>query len=34
MHATKYLTPEVLLWLAFGMVIFIVVFRAIFRKGK
>lgn len=34
MHAVKLITPEVLLVLCIGGIVFIVIFKAIFRKGK
>jgi len=34
MHAVKQITPEVLLVLCIGGIIFIVVFKAIFRKKR
>jgi hypothetical protein len=34
MHAVKQITPEVLLVLCIGGIIFVVVFWAIFRKRK
>lgn len=32
MHATKLVTPEIILILCIGIIIFMVVFRAIFRR--
>jgi hypothetical protein len=34
MHATKYITPEVLLVICIGAIICVLVFMAIFRKRK
>lgn len=34
MHAVKLITPEVLLVLCIGGIAFILIFKAIFRKGK
>jgi hypothetical protein len=34
MHATKLITPEVLLVMCIGGIVFILVLRAIFKKGK
>lgn len=34
MHAFKYITPEILLVMCIGGIIFILVFRAIFNKRK
>jgi len=32
MHATKLVTPEIMLVMAFGILVFILVFRWIFKK--
>jgi hypothetical protein len=34
MHAVKQITPEVLLMMCIGGIIFILVFKAIFRKKR
>jgi hypothetical protein len=34
MHALKYITPEVLLVMCVGGILFILIFKAIFKKGK
>lgn len=34
MHALKYVTPEILLVMCIGGIIFILVFKAIFKKRK
>lgn len=34
MHATKLITPEILLMMCIGGIAFILIFRAIFKKGK
>jgi hypothetical protein len=34
MHATKLITPELMLVMAFGLLVFILVYRWIFRKEK
>lgn len=32
MHATRLITPEIMLWMAGGILVFLVVYRLIFRK--
>jgi len=34
MHAVKLITPEVLLIMSIGGIAFVLIFKAIFRKGK
>lgn len=34
MHALKYITPEILLAMCIGGIVFILVFKAIFKKRK
>jgi len=34
MHAFKYITPEVLLVMCIGGIVFILIFRAIFKNNK
>lgn len=34
MHAVNQITPQVLIVMAIGIIIFLVIMRVIFRKGK
>ncbi len=34
MHAIKYITPEVLLMMCIGGIVFILIFKAIFKRNK
>lgn len=34
MHAIKYITPEVLLIMCIGGIVFILIFKAIFKRNK